>query len=59
MADTPLRAESARDNILTFTAPPRPLRKDVPMFDPNDPTHLRAWEAMFDFARAWGATDGE
>jgi hypothetical protein len=59
MAKTLLRAESACDNILTFTAPPRPLRADVPPFNPNDPAHLRAWEAMFDFARTWGATDGE
>ena len=50
MAKRPLRAESARDNIVTFTPAPRPLRADVPPFDPSNPAHLRAWEALWD----WG-----
>lgn len=51
MAKRSLRAESARDNILTFQPRPRPLRADVPPFDPSNPAHLRAWEAMWDFAK--------
>lgn len=48
MAKQSLRADSARDNILTFEPRPRPLRADVPAFDPNNPAHLRAWEAVWD-----------
>lgn len=29
--------------------PVRPLRADVPPFDPSDDAHLRAWETMWDF----------
>jgi hypothetical protein len=58
MAKTPLRAESACGNILTFTAPPRPLRADVPPFDPNNPAHLRAWESMFDLGQ-WELRNGK
>lgn len=28
----------------------RPLREDVPPFDPTNDAHLRAWESMWDFA---------
>lgn len=59
MAKRSVRAESARDNILTFTPPPRPLRADVPPFDPGNPAHLRAWETMFDLGREWGKSDGD
>ncbi len=58
MAKTPLRAESACDNIMPFNVPPR-VRNDVPPFDPNNPAHLRAWESLFDMARAWRTTDGK
>ena len=51
MAKAHLRAESACDNILTFTPPPRPLRADVPPFDPNNQAHLRAWESMWDLGQ--------
>ena len=59
MAKRTLRAESARDNILTFTPPPRPLRADVPPFDPNNQAHLRAWESLYDMGKAWRTTDGQ
>jgi hypothetical protein len=42
----------ADNNVLRFDPRPRPLRSDVPPFDPNNPAHLRAWEAIFDFGRA-------
>ncbi|MGB7655081.1 MAG: hypothetical protein WBL74_06340 [Novosphingobium sp.] len=30
------------------------LRADVPPFDPSNPRHLRAWEAIWDFGkRSW------
>ena len=51
MAKRSLGADSARDNIFTFHPRPRPLRADVPMFDPMNPAHLRAREAMFDCGR--------
>lgn len=37
--------------VFTFTPKPRPLRADVPAFDPTNDAHLRAWEAMFDAGR--------
>ncbi len=49
MAKATNKGESARDNLIQFTPRPRPLRADVPAFDPRNPAHLRAWEAMFDF----------
>ena len=58
MARQTLRAESACDNILTFTPPPRPLRADVPPFDPNNQAHLRAWESMWDWGQ-WEARNGK
>jgi hypothetical protein len=39
-------------NVLPFPEPAPRLRSDVPPFDPSNPTHLRAWEAIFDFGRA-------
>lgn len=57
MAKQTLGAESACDNILTFTPTPRPLRADVPPFDPNNQTHLRAWEAMWDWGQ-WSKRNG-
>jgi hypothetical protein len=51
MAKQSLRAESARDNILTFKPRPRPLRTDVPAFNPANPAHLRAWEALWDLGQ--------
>ncbi len=59
MAKQSVGAESARDNILTFNPPPRPLRADVPPFDPSNPAHLRAWEALFDMGKAWRTDDGQ
>lgn len=58
MTKQSLGAESAHDNILKFTPPPRPLRADVPMFDPGNPAHLRAWESMWDLAQ-WEVNHGE
>lgn len=37
--------------IVTLTPRPRPLRADVPPFDPANPAHLRAWEALFDLGK--------
>lgn len=51
MAMATNKGESARDNLIQFKPRPRPLRADVPAFDPSNPAHLRAWEAMFDFGR--------
>ena len=39
-------------NIIPFPEPMPRLRADVPPFDPSNPAHLRAWEAIFDFGRA-------
>lgn len=49
MAKATNKGESAPDNLIQFTPRPRPLRADVPAFDPGNSAHLRAWEAMFDF----------
>lgn len=35
------------------------LRADVPPFDPSNPRHLRAWEAIWDFGKRSWPTDGE
>jgi hypothetical protein len=51
MTSSDTDAGSAPDNIVRFTPRPRPLRADVPPFDPNNPAHLRTWEAMWDFAQ--------
>ncbi len=59
MAKVTHRADSARDNLIQFTPRPRPLRADVPAFDPRNPAHLRAWEAMFDFGRLSVRQDSE
>ena len=40
----------ANSNVVAFTPRPRPLRADVPPFDPTNPAHLRAWESVWDFA---------
>lgn len=37
--------------VIPFTARPRPLRTDVPAFDPSNDAHLRAWELLWDFAQ--------
>ncbi|MBY0344534.1 MAG: hypothetical protein K2Q29_11830 [Sphingomonadales bacterium] len=37
--------------IVTLTPRPRPLRADVPPFDPTNDAHLRAWEALFDLGK--------
>jgi hypothetical protein len=36
--------------VLQFPTPPKRLRTDVDPFDPNNPGHIAAWEAMWDFA---------
>lgn len=51
MAKRSVGVDSARDNILAFKPRPRPLRADVPPFDPSNQAHLRAWESMWDFAQ--------
>lgn len=33
-------------------SPSLQLRPDVPMFDPMNASHLRAWEAIYDFGQA-------
>ena len=35
-------------NVVPMPARPPRLRADVPPFDPNNPAHLRAWEAVWD-----------
>lgn len=35
------------------------LRADVPPFDPGNPRHLRAWEAIWDFGKRSWQSDGE
>lgn len=51
MANNTHTAESACDNILSFPRLRPTLRPDVPAFDPDNPTHLRAWEAVFDMGK--------
>lgn len=38
-------------NVVNFRPAARPLRADVPPFDPRNQAHLRAWESMWDFSR--------
>ena len=35
------------------------LRADVPPFDPSNPRHLSAWEAIWDFGKRSWPSDGE
>lgn len=35
------------------------LRADVPPFDPENPRHLRAWEAIWDFGKRSWPSNGE
>jgi hypothetical protein len=63
MAKRTLEAANPPDNIYQFRLVPRPLRADVPPFDPNNSAHLRAWENMYDFGVAslregWGTDHG-
>lgn len=44
-------ARNAGD-VIPFTPRPRPLRADVPPFDPSNDAHLRAWESIWDLAQA-------
>lgn len=39
-------------NVVNLRPYLRPLRADVPEFDPNNAQHLRAWEALFDLGCA-------
>lgn len=62
MANCDLRAESAPDNLIPFPTPKARLRADVPPFDPANPNHLRAWEAIWDLAQTelrWKLRYGE
>jgi len=52
MATRPLGADFARINIIKFRPRSRPLRADVPPFDPRNDAHLRAWEAVWDMGQA-------
>lgn len=52
MNTPPREASGAPGNVIPFPQPLRRLRPDVPPFDPTNPAHLRAWEAIFDFGRA-------
>mgnify|MGYP001273039280 CR=1 FL=1 len=45
-------ASPSRDNLIRFPAPKPRLRPGVPPFDPGNPVHLRAWEALFDLGMA-------
>lgn len=52
MANSDLRTESVPDNLIPFPTPTARLRADVPPFDPSNPNHLRAWEAIWDCGQA-------
>ena len=55
------RKSPASATILAFPPAKPRVRADVPPFDPTNPAHLRAWEAIFDFGRAslkWEADHG-
>ena len=45
-------ASVAPSNIFKFNPRPRPLRADVPPFDPANNSHLRLWEALYDYQQA-------
>lgn len=34
-------------DVIPFAPRPRPLRAGVPPFDPNNDSHLRAWESLW------------
>jgi hypothetical protein len=38
--------------VIPFPTPKPRLRAGVPPFDPTNPAHLRAWEAIWDFAQS-------
>lgn len=59
MADVINRAESARDNIIPLPARPRSMRRDVPPFDPSNPVHIAAWEALWDAGQSALAQRGQ
>jgi hypothetical protein len=37
--------------VIACPTPKPRLRAGVPPFDPTNPAHLRAWEAIWDFAQ--------
>jgi len=37
------------NNVVPMPTRPARLRPDVPPFDPTNPDHLRAWEALWDY----------
>lgn len=57
MARLNLGADSAQRKVVRLVTPPRPLRADVPPFDPTNDAHLRAWEAIYDFGRSASASE--
>ena len=59
MADAINRAESARDNIIPLPTRPRQLRSDVPPFNPSNPAHIGAWDAVRDAGQAALANRGQ
>ena len=52
MSKSTRNSAGAPGNVFAFPQPLPRLRPDVPTFDPTNPAHLRAWEAIFDFGRA-------
>ena len=52
MSKSTRKSAGGPGNVIPFPQPLRRLRADVPPFDPTNPAHLRAWEAIFDFGRA-------
>lgn len=38
-------------DVIPFIPRQRPLRADVPPFDPGNPAHLRAWESLWDLGQ--------
>ena len=51
MSKPTCESAGAPGNVIPFPKPLPRLRPDVPPFDPTNPVHLRAWEAIFDFGR--------
>lgn len=52
MSERPRKPAGLPGKIIPFPQPLPRLRADVPPFDPTNPAHLRAWEAIFDFGQA-------
>jgi hypothetical protein len=52
MAITEVSKDSTRDNLIQFPERAPRLQPDVPPFDPSNVSHLRAWEALWDYGQS-------